>query len=72
MLRPQPSVLAQLEALANMEWRQKWPIVAALAPVVLRVLLVVLLTVLVQLGLLDAALLDGCLGVLRPLGLFGL
>lgn len=55
-----------------MEWRQKWPIVAALAPVVLRVLLVALVTVLVQLGLLDAALLDGCLGVLRPLGLFAL
>lgn len=52
-------------------WRSQWPIAAALAPAVARILVGVLLTVLVQLGLLDAGLLDACRGGLLP-GLFAL
>lgn len=53
-----------------MDWRDKWPIAAALVPVVVRMVLVVALTVLVQLGLLDAAALDACRRVVLPLALF--
>ena len=53
-------------------WREKWPIAAAVLPAVARIALAVAVTVLVQLGLLDAALRDACLPVVlgsRPFGL---
>lgn len=49
-------------------WREKWPIAAAVLPVAARILVAVLLTVLVQLGLLDGAALDACRRVVAPLG----
>ena len=49
-----------------------WPIAAALLPVVARIAVAVLVTVLAQRGLLDVAVRDGCLPAVLGSRQFGL